>query len=162
MGVPPGPETDVVMSWSPCLVRSVGPSSGELRTALGHRLVDDYLEFLAARCRPNTVLAATSDLKIFFELFPKEPAEVSTGDVLGFIAAQRGVGGGKVVRLIDGESGLSARTIQRRLSSLSSMYAFLTARGSGVPGHIASLFSGRRGWLLLGRRVAGRRRRGLR
>ena len=129
VGVPPGPETDDVMSWSPCLVRSVEPSSGELRTALGHRLVDDYLEFLAARCRPNTVLAATSDLKIFFELFPKDPAEVSTGDVLGFITAQRGVGGGKVVRLADGESGLSARTIQRRLSSLSSMYAFLTARG---------------------------------
>jgi site-specific recombinase XerD len=110
------------------LVRSAEPS-GEVRIVLGHRLVDDYLEFLAARCRPNTVIAASSDLKIFFELFPKDPTQVSTADVLAFITIQRGVGDPKVVRLSDGESGLSARTIQRRLSSLSSMFAFLTARG---------------------------------
>ena len=128
MGAPPGPEVDGVMSWVPCLVRSAEPS-GEVRIALGHRLVDEYLEFLAARCRPNTVKAASSDLKIFFELFAKDPTQVSTADVLAFITIQRGVGDPKVVRLSDGESGLSARTIQRRLSSLSSMYAFLCARG---------------------------------
>jgi site-specific recombinase XerD len=34
-----------------------------------------------------------------------------------------------VVRLVDRESGLSARTIARRLSSVSGLYAYLTARG---------------------------------
>jgi len=63
-----------------------------LRVELGHEVVDDYLEFLAARCRPNTVLAAGFDLKVFFMLVPKEPAEVSTGDVLAFVSAQRSGG----------------------------------------------------------------------
>lgn len=96
---------------------------------LGHEAVDDYLEFVAARCRPNTVLAAGFDLKVFFSLVGKEPVEVTTGDVLAFITAQRSVGDGKVVRLVDGESGLSSRTIQRRLSSVSSLFSFLVARG---------------------------------
>ena len=77
VGAPPGPEMDGVMSWIPCLVRSTD-RSGEERVVLGHRLVDDHPEFLAARCRPNTVIAASSDLKIFFELFPKDPTLVST------------------------------------------------------------------------------------
>ena len=117
--VPLGPEKDVFMSWSPCFVRSVGPG-GRVLVRLGHEVVDDYLEFVAARCRPNTVLAAGFDLKVFFSLVGKEPAEVTTADVLAFITAQRSVGDRKVVRLVDGESGLSARTIQRRLSSVSS------------------------------------------
>ena len=33
---------------------------------LGVRLLDEYLEFLAGRCRPNTVLAVAYDLKVFF------------------------------------------------------------------------------------------------
>jgi site-specific recombinase XerD len=116
------------MEWMPCLVRSETPG-GELRVGVGHRVVDDYLEFLAARCRPNTVLAAGFDLKVFFTTVPKDPTEVTTGDVLGFITAQRATGDPTVVRLSDGESGLSARTIQRRLSSLSGMFSFLVARG---------------------------------
>jgi len=48
-------------------------------------------------------------------------------DVFDFIAAQRG--DRKVVRLADGESGLSARTIARRLSSVSGFYAYVMARG---------------------------------
>ncbi len=97
---------------------------------LGHPVVDDYLVFAAARCRPNTVLAAGFDLKVFFTLVPKEPVEVTTADVLAFITSQRSLGDRKVVRLSDGESGLlSSRTIQRRLSSLSSMYSYVTARG---------------------------------
>lgn len=79
------------MSWSPCLVRSVLPA-GRPRVQLGHGVVDGYLEFLAARCRPNTVLAAGFDLKMFFTLIPKDPAEVTTGDVLTFITAQRSAG----------------------------------------------------------------------
>jgi len=52
-------------------------------------LVDEYLEFLEGRCRPNTVLAAASDLRVFFGVVGKPPAEVEPADVLGFITAQR-------------------------------------------------------------------------
>jgi len=126
--VPSGPEMDGVMTWSPCLVRSVAPAD-RVRVQLGHELVDEYLEFLAARCRPNTVLASGFDLKVFFTLVPKEPAEVTTADVLAFITAQRSGGDPNVIRLSDGESGLSSRTIQRRLSSVSGLFSFLVARG---------------------------------
>jgi integrase/recombinase XerD len=72
----------------PCLIRSRGPS-GEPVLRLGMPLVDDYLEFLEGRCRPNTVLAAAYDLRVFFGLVTKPPDEVTPGDVLGFITAQR-------------------------------------------------------------------------
>ncbi|MGO8885021.1 MAG: tyrosine-type recombinase/integrase, partial [Streptosporangiaceae bacterium] len=91
--------------------------------------MDDYLRFVGARCRPNTVLAAGFDLKVFFAFAGKEPAEVSTADVLEFIIDQRAPRRGNVVRLDDGEAGLSARTIARRLSTLSGLFGYLTARG---------------------------------
>jgi site-specific recombinase XerD len=108
--------------------RSVS-SGGRVQVQLGHELVDGYLEFLAARCRPNTVLAAGFDLKVFFSLIGRDPVEVTTADVLAFITEQRSAGDPKVVRLFDGESGLSSRTIKRRLSSLSSMFSYLLVRG---------------------------------
>ncbi len=40
---------------------------------LGHPVLDRYLTFVAARCRPNTVLAAASDLKAFCAVVAKEP-----------------------------------------------------------------------------------------
>jgi hypothetical protein len=145
--VPSGPERMSSMSWSPFLIRSVAPDD-RLLIRLGHEAVDAYLEFLAARCRPNTVIAAGSDLKIFFTLVPKDPDEATTADVLGFITTQRSVGDPKVVRLVDGESGLWARTIKRRLSSLSSMFGFL-ARGdvdsNPVPQGLPTRRSRRRG-----------------
>ncbi len=125
---PPGPEEVACMSWSPRLVRSAA-SDDRVLVCLGHELIDTYLEFLAARCRPNTVLASGFDLKVFFTLVDKDPVEVTTADVLAFITAQRAIGDPTVVRLVDGESGLSARTIQRRLSSLSSLYSYLLVRG---------------------------------
>ena len=114
------------MMWSPCLVR-VGDRGGRPVLRLGHRQLDRYLEFVAARARPNTVLATGYDLKVFFGVVAKDPVEVTTADVLDFITAQRG--DRRVVRLADGESGLSARTIQRRLSSISGLYGFLVACG---------------------------------
>jgi site-specific recombinase XerD len=115
--------------WMPCLVRSGGEAEG-LVVRLGHELVDDYLEFVAARARPNTVLAYAFDLKVFFEVVGKDPTEVTPVDVLGFITAQRASQGeGNVVRLVDGESGLSARTIRRRLSAVSGLYSYLMACG---------------------------------
>ena len=89
------------------------------------------------------------DLKVFFTLVGKDPDEVTTADVLAFITAQRSAGDPKVIRLRDGESGLSSRTIQRRLSSLSSMFSFLLARGdvaqNPVPRGLSTPRSRRRG-----------------
>lgn len=72
-----GPERTPVMYWFPCLIRSAGPGE-RVEVRLGHPVVDVYLEFAAARCRPNTVLAAGFDLKVFFTLVPKDPVEVTT------------------------------------------------------------------------------------
>jgi site-specific recombinase XerD len=95
------------------------------------------------------VLAAGFDLKVFFTLVPKDPDAVTTADVLAFITAQRSAGDPKVVRLVDGESGLSARTIKRRLSSLSSMFSYLLVRGdverNPVPQGLSTRRSRRRG-----------------
>jgi integrase/recombinase XerD len=110
----------------PCLVRSVS-GAGEVRYALGDGLVDRYLEFVAGRCRPNTLRAVAFDLKAFFTVIGKDPVEVTAADVFEFLAHQRG--DRTVVRLADRESGLSARTIARRLSSVSGLYAYLVARG---------------------------------
>src|SRR5712691_9694507 len=59
------PRRGAPMQWTPFLLRSSGPGD-QVRVSLGDPLVDDYLEFVAARCRPNTVLATAYDLKVFF------------------------------------------------------------------------------------------------
>jgi integrase/recombinase XerD len=46
------------------LIRSRN-AAGELVVRFGVRLLDEYLEFLSGRCRPNTVLAVAYDLKVF-------------------------------------------------------------------------------------------------
>lgn len=120
---------ECMSAWVPCLERRVlGEAGVEVR--LGHDLVDDYLRFVASRCRPNTVLAAGFDLKVFFAFIGKEPIDVTTTDVLEFITAQRMPRQGlNVVRLDDREQGMAARTIRRRLSTLSGLFGYLTARG---------------------------------
>jgi integrase/recombinase XerD len=121
---------------------------------LGHGLLDEYLRFVAARARPNTVSAQAFDLKVFFTVVAKEPAEVTTADVLGFIEAQRAPRrGGNVVRLADGEAGLAASTIKRRLASVSGLFGYLNARGqvavNPVPRGLATRRPGRRGMPLI-------------
>jgi integrase/recombinase XerD len=99
-------------------------------SAAGVDLVDRYVEFVAARCRPNTVIATVSDLRVFFGVIDRPPAEVTAADVFAFIAAQRrGPDEGRVVRLADGESGLAARTIKRRLASVSGLFNYLVLCG---------------------------------
>ena len=116
------------MRWMPCLLRHPG-SDDRVRVGLGDPLVDDYLEFVAARCRPNTVLATAYDLKVFFSVVGKEPVRVTTADVFAFLSAQRAPRrGAGVVRLEDGEAGMSARTIKRRLASVSGLFGYLAAR----------------------------------
>ncbi|MBU1802394.1 MAG: tyrosine-type recombinase/integrase [Actinobacteria bacterium] len=96
---------------------------------MGHRLLDDYLALVSARARPNTVLATAYDLKVFFSIIGKEPVEVVTADVLAFIKAQREPRrGATVVRIEDGEAGLSARTIKRRLATIAGLYEYLIIR----------------------------------
>jgi integrase/recombinase XerD len=114
------------MTFIPCLVRS-STSAGEYRYALGDPLVDSYLGFVAGRTRPNTLRAVAHDLKTFFAVVEKPPVEVVAADVFVFLAHQRG--DRTVIRMSDGESGLSARTIARRLSSISGLYSYLVARG---------------------------------
>lgn len=96
------------------------------RVRLGDPLLDRYLEFVEGRARPNTLLATASDLRAFFAVVRKPPVEVTSGDVLAFITAQRRpAGDGRVVRLADGEAGLSVKTIKRRLSSVSGLFSYL-------------------------------------
>jgi len=116
----------------PCLIRSRGPS-GEPRVRLGMPLLDEYLEFLDGRCRPNTVLAAAYDLRVFFSVVDKPPGEVRPADVLGFITAQRtgrcSTEPLQPVSQDDGSTGVSISTVARRLSTISGFFAYLQARG---------------------------------
>lgn len=71
-------------------------------------------------------------LKVFFAFVGKEPAAVTTADVLDFIADQRAPRrGANVVRFDDRVPGLSARTVRRRLATLSGLFGYLSARGAG-------------------------------
>ncbi|HXY27759.1 MAG TPA: tyrosine-type recombinase/integrase [Acidimicrobiales bacterium] len=117
---------------------------------LGDPQLDRYLEFVESRARHNTLLATASDLKAFFAVVDKPTTEVTAADVLGFIAEQRKPrGDGKVVRLVDGEAGLTARTIKRRLSSVSGLYSYLVLCGdvmaNPVPRGLATRHGGGRG-----------------
>lgn len=110
--------------------------------------VERYLAFVAARCRPNTVIAARSDLRAFFAVIDKDATEVTPGDVLAFIAQQRQPRNANVVRL-DGEGGLSARTIKRRVASVSGLFGYLVLTGerasNPVPRGLSTRRRGRRG-----------------
>src|SRR5680860_1560692 len=113
----------------PCVLRSARTDGGE-HVRVGHPLLDAYLDLVAARGRPNTLLATAFDLKVFFSIIDKDPVDVDTTDVLVFIKAQRAPRRGPtVVRIEDGEAGLSARTIKRRLATIAGLYEYLIVRG---------------------------------
>ena len=117
------------MGFVPCLIHPRGESPGGVVT-LGHPLLDAYVELVVARARWNTVLATAFDMKVFFSVVDKDPVDVVTADVLGFIKAQRQPrSDSKVVRIEDGEAGLSARTIKRRLATIAGLYEYLIIRG---------------------------------
>src|ERR1700684_4493822 len=81
-----------------CVVSS-RDGRGGLVARVGIPLADVYLEFLGGRCRPNTVLAAAYDLKVFFAVVARAPDQVRPADVLAFITAQRnGRAGERVAR----------------------------------------------------------------
>src|SRR5260370_10468130 len=98
-----------------CVVSS-RDGRGGLVVRVGVPLADVYLEFLGGRCRPNTVLAAAYDLKVFFTVVGKPPGQVRPADVLAFITAQRtgGAAGHGVLQPVDLEdAGVSAATVRR-------------------------------------------------
>jgi integrase len=139
------------MTFTPSMRRVM--DGRELRSiTLGHPLLDAYLEFVGARGAVNTWLATAYDLKVFFEVVGgKEPAEVSAIDVFAFLAEQRAPRRANVVRIEDGEAGLSARTIARRLSSVAGLFEYLIVRGDAgvernpVPRGLAGRRAGQRG-----------------
>ena len=108
----------------------VFPEKGSIGAPkLGHRLVDDYLEVVAARLRPNSTLAVAYDLKVFFTVVDVDPLDVRRRHVIGFIRAQRTGSNDTTVVPFDESGGLALSTIRRRLSSLSGFYAYLVALG---------------------------------
>jgi integrase/recombinase XerD len=139
------------MTFTPSMRRVM--EGRELRSiTVGHPLLDAYLEFVGARGAVNTWLATAYDLKVFFEVVGgKEPAEVSAVDVFAFLAEQRAPRRANVVRIEDGEAGLSARTIARRLSSVAGLFEYLIVRGDAgvernpVPRGLAGGRAGQRG-----------------
>jgi integrase/recombinase XerD len=65
-------------------------SGGELQVSVGHALIDEYLQFLTARARPNTRLAVAFDLKVFFSVIDKTPVRITSGRRDGVLRAARG------------------------------------------------------------------------
>ena len=139
------------MKWSPSFECHVCPD-GEVVYRIGHQLIDEFLEFVVGRARPNTVRAYAHDLSVFFSVVAMEPVEVRPKDVMAFVTAQRRPkpGAENVVR-IDGSAGLSAATIKRRLAAVSSFYGYLITRddvdvsANPVPRGIATRQSRSRG-----------------
>ncbi len=117
------------MEWSPSFECHVRPD-GEHVYRIGHQLIDEFLEFVVGRARPNTVRAYAHDLSVFFTVVKKDPAEVRPKDVMTFVTVQRRPkpGAENVVRIADGSAGLSAATIKRRLAAVSSFYGYLITR----------------------------------
>jgi integrase/recombinase XerD len=71
-------------------------AAGDAVVRLGVPVLDEYLEFLGGRCRPNTVLAVAYDLKVFLTPVNKAHWRVRPADVLSFMTAQRSGGEGRL------------------------------------------------------------------
>src|SRR3954467_15735819 len=116
------------MSWSDLRVHRSRTAAGDLVVRFGVAVLDAYLEFLAVRSRPNTVAAVAYDLKVFFAVVGKPPRRGVAADVLAFATTQYTGGPGGPARRLQpaaGDGGVSARTVRRRLSSVSGLFAFL-------------------------------------
>jgi integrase/recombinase XerD len=66
---------------------------------------------------------------VFFTVVGRPPERVRPADVLAFVTAQYTGGAADRVQLAGGAGGVSARTVRRRLSSVSGLFGFLRARG---------------------------------
>ncbi len=109
----------------PSVVSCLIPSAEPRQEPFGDPLLDAYLEFLSGRCRPNSVLAARFDLKVFFAVVAKPVEAVTATDVLGFITAQRSGAThlpDPLLGPVAGDTvGVSLRTVRRRLSTVAGL-----------------------------------------
>lgn len=94
------------------------------RLSLGIDWVDNYLDFLRCRCRPNTWLNYAHDLKVFFNTVDKPVTEISTADVLHFMQCQTQPQHVNPTAA-DPPHGVCSRTLKRRLCALSGLYNYL-------------------------------------
>ncbi len=88
---------------------------------LGEPLLDEYLRFVAARCRPNTLLAQSFDLKVFFGVVGKP--RLRSGRPTCCVSSRRNAQPRRPrwSGCVDGEAGLSASTIKRRLATVAGL-----------------------------------------
>ena len=84
----------------------VGPELQSLQ--LGDPLLDEYLAFVGARARRNTWLAVAFDLKVFFSVVGKPPAEVQ-GIVLHRVLPGEDIVPGAGVQFIAADDEFRAR-----------------------------------------------------
>jgi integrase/recombinase XerD len=99
------------------------PDTGSrVAPTLGHPLVDDYLESVHARLRPNSTLAVVYDLKVFFTVIDVDPLDVRRRHVLEFIRVQRTGSADATVIPIEQPDGLV-------LSTIAGFYSHLCALG---------------------------------
>src|SRR3954464_2016493 len=101
------------MSWGDLRLRRSRDAAGDLVVRFGVALLDVYLEFLAVRSRPNTVVAVAYDLKVFFAAVDKPPRRGVAADVLAFVAAQYAGGPARRLQVVGEAGGVSARTVRR-------------------------------------------------
>ena len=140
------------MTFVPCLVRSMDGSE-LVSITLGHPLVDGYLEFVGARGAVNTWLAVAYDLKVFFEVVAKEPAEVAAARrvrVLGGAARAApwragGADRGRRAGVGGAHDRPAACRAWRACSSICSRVAMREWRRNPVPRGLAGRRAGRRG-----------------
>jgi integrase/recombinase XerD len=101
-----------------------------IRLWLGMELVDEYLDFLKCRCRPNTWLNYAHDLKVFFNIVGKPVANITPQDIFHFIQEQRYPQPTPPAAEYITTEGVCIRTIKRRLSAISGLYDYLLTRGN--------------------------------
>jgi len=97
--------------------------NGEVvRLSLGVPEVDDYLEFLRYRCRPNSWISYGYDLQAFLNIITKSILDVTSADILAFVESQRSPRSGVKRSEVQG---LCNRTIGRRLATITGFYEYL-------------------------------------
>ena len=92
-------------------------------------LVDDHLESVHARLRPNSTLADIHDLKVFYTVIDVDPLDVRRRHVLEFIRVQQTRSADATVISIDQPNGLASSTIRRRLLTMAGFCSHLCALG---------------------------------
>ncbi len=101
---------------------------GVVNISLGIHEADAYLKFVRERCRFNTVLSYGYDLQVFLNSIQKPVLEITPLDILAFVESQQSAYNrqGRTNGLSSKGSGLSNRTIKRRLAAIAGFYEYLS------------------------------------